>query len=99
VSKDCRIKADCNPKPNEALTANNCAIVGYVLTAINTLSALVGLTVVIVIIIGGIQYSAAGDDPQKVQAARSKIQNALLALFIFIFMFSFLQWVVPGGIF
>jgi Na+/phosphate symporter len=66
---------------------------------INVLSALVGVIVVIMIIVGGIQYSAAGDDPQKVAAAKSKITNALLALFLFIFMYALLQWLVPGGIF
>ncbi len=80
------------------LSKDNCGIVRYLLLFINALSALVGLAVVIMIIVGGIEYAAAADNPQKVSAAKSKIINALLALLMFIFMYAFLQWVVPGGI-
>jgi len=77
----------------------NCGIVTLLKQIIDILSGLVGLVIVSMIIVGGIQYSSAGDDPQKVSAAKTKITNALLALLVFIFMFAFLQWVVPGGIF
>ena len=90
------VKADCK---DDTLDSNNCDIVKRLLNFINILSGLVGVVVVIMIIIGGIQYASAGDDPQKVQGAKKKIANALLALFTFIFMFAFLQWVVPGGLF
>ncbi len=87
---------DCKAK---TLNKSNCGIVGYLVTFINVLSALVGIVVVGSIIIAGIQFSAAGNDPQKVESARNRIVNSLLALLVFIFMFAFLQWVVPGGIF
>lgn len=92
----CKPSADCE---GEDLNAGNCRIVHWVVVFINVLSAMVGITVVIMVIIGGIQYSASGDDPQKVQEAKKKISNALLALVAFIFMYAFLQWVVPGGLF
>lgn len=66
---------------------------------VNFLSAGVGLVVVAMIIMGGIQYSAAGDNSQKVTDAKKRITNALLALLAFIFLFSFVQWLIPGGIF
>ncbi len=90
------VKSDCNDRQ---LTAANCGIVRYLVLFINTLSALVGVVVVAMIILGGIQYSAAGDNPQMVGAAKKRIFNAVLALVIFIFMFTFLQWLIPGGIF
>ena len=90
------VEADCKEK---VLDAGNCGIIRYLLLFINVLSGLVGVVVVMMIIIGGIQYASAGDYPQKITAAKGKITNALLALFTFIFMFAFLQWVVPGGIF
>lgn len=93
------VKSDCNPDGGAALDSSNCGIVKYLTIIINVLSAIVGVVIVMMIIVGGIQYSAAGDDPQKVQAAKTKITNALLALFLFIFMYSLLQWLVPGGIF
>jgi len=92
----CKIQGTCTDAG--ALTSSNCTIVGWLVTAVNVLSAAVGIVVIIMIIVAGIQYSAAGDDPQKVAQARSRIVNAIIALVVFIFMFAFLQWVIPGGI-
>jgi hypothetical protein len=66
---------------------------------INLLAAGIGIIVTAMIVIGAIQYSASGGDPQVVAAAKKKITNAVLALIAFMFMYSFLQWLVPGGIF
>ncbi len=90
------IPTDCKESP---VTKENCGIVKYLFLLINTLSALVGIVVIGMIIIGGIEWSASNDNPQRVAAARSKIVNAVLALLVFIFTYAFLQWVVPGGIF
>ena len=63
------------------------------------LSALVGVVVVGVIILGGIQYALAGDNPSAVTAAKSRIINGLIALGAFLLTYAFLQWLVPGGVF
>lgn len=89
-------EVDCNDKN---LNESNCRILYYLVRIINVLSAMVGLVIVSVIIVAGIQFSSAGNDPQKVAAARNRIINAIIALATFIFMYAFLQWVVPGGIF
>ena len=69
----------------------------YVNPTIDFLAAGVGIVAVIMVVIGGIQYTTSQDDPQKVAAAKSRIINALFALLIFAFMWSLLQWLVPGG--
>ena len=66
---------------------------------INFLSAGVGIVVIGVIILGGIQYSMAGDNTQATGAAKQRIINGLIALVAFIFMFAFLNWLLPGGAF
>lgn len=66
---------------------------------VNFLSGLVGVIVVGMLIIGGIQYSMAGDSPDAVGKAKQRITNALLALLAFLLIFAFLQWIIPGGIF
>jgi len=66
---------------------------------INALSAGVGIVVIAMIILGGIQYTIAGDNAQATAAAKKRVTNALLALFTFLFIFAFLQWLVPGGLF
>jgi len=90
------LQIDCNAA---VLTKDNCGIIWYLQLFINVLSGLVGVTVVIVLIVAGIQYSSAGNNPQQLSAAKGRIFNALLALLVFIFMYAFLQWIVPGGIF
>lgn len=82
---------------------NNCLkgnpIVSDLQTIVDVLSAGVGIVVVAMIIVGGIQYSIAGDNPQKLTAAKMRITNALIALVAFMFLFAFVQWLIPGGIF
>lgn len=68
-------------------------------TIVNVLSAAVGLVIIGMIILGGIQYSMAGDNPQATAAAKQRIMNALIALFAYLFIFAFLQWIIPGGLF
>jgi hypothetical protein len=66
---------------------------------INVLAAGVGVAVTGSIIFGGIQYAAAGNNPNQVTAAKKRITDALIALIAFAFMYAFLQWIVPGGVF
>jgi hypothetical protein len=66
---------------------------------VNFLSAIVGIAVIGSIIFAGIQYTAAGDNSSSLSAAKARIRNALIALFAYMFMYAFLQWLVPGGVF
>lgn len=88
-------QGDCK---EDTVNASNCGIISYLLTAINALSALVGIVVVIMIVVGGIQYSASRDSPQMVSAARDRIRNAILGLIAYLFIYALLQYLVPGGI-
>lgn len=91
-------EADCKAGTGVKLDKDNCGIIAYLVDFIRVLTGLVGVVIIIMIIIGGIQYSAAGNNPQSVLAARKKIANALLALLVYMFAFAFLQWVIPGGV-
>lgn len=66
---------------------------------VNFLSIGVGIIVITMIIIGGIQYSIAGDSPDATGKAKTRITNALIALVAYLFIFAFLQWIIPGGLF
>jgi hypothetical protein len=66
---------------------------------VNFLSGGVAIVVTAVILVGGIQYILAGGNASAITAARHRITNGLIALFAFLFMFAFLQWLIPGGIF
>jgi hypothetical protein len=86
---------DCNAP---VLDKTNCQIINYLIIFIDTLSALVGVVVVAAIVTGGIQYTTSADNPDKIQKAKHRITNALIGLFGYIFIFAFLQWVIPGGV-
>ena len=93
-------KKNCKQDKYSKLTTQNCSVLKLIVVITNTMAAAAAIVIVIMMIIGGIQYSMAGGaDASKVQAAKSKIMNALLALFLLIFGYAFLQWLVPGGIF
>ena len=70
----------------------------YINPAINLLSGLVVLVAIVSIIIAGIMYSSSGGDPQKTAKAKGRIINTLLALLAYIFLYSFLQFIIPGGL-
>ncbi|HEY5667732.1 MAG TPA: hypothetical protein VIR03_01065 [Candidatus Saccharimonadales bacterium] len=104
------IENPCTPNPNDlpstpdpaaqTCTGGDCSkiITKYINPAIKILSGLVGVIVTVSIVAGGIQYASAGGDPSKVVAARKRITNSILALLAYLFLFMFLQWLIPGGI-
>lgn len=78
--------------------SQKCGIIQkYINPFINLLAAAVGVIVALSIIIGAIQFSSSAGDPQKAAAGKQRITNALLALVAFIFLYAFLQFLVPGG--
>lgn len=83
-----------------ACSSNNCDFIAkYINPAIDLFSLSFGLIAVISLIVGGIQYSSSQGDPQKTGAAKNRISNTVLAIFAYMFLFVFLQFLIPGGAF
>jgi hypothetical protein len=78
---------------------NNDPIIKDLQIIVNIMSALVAIVVIGAIILGGIQYAAAGSSPDGVAKAKKRITDAVLAFIVFLFIFAFVQWLVPGGVF
>lgn len=95
-----RDQRSTDPALNKKLcTDGSCPIVNkYINPFITMLAGLVGIVAVIAIIIGGIEFSSAGGDPQKAANGKRHIRNAIIGLVAFIFFWAFMQWVIPGGI-
>lgn len=89
---------DCKPSSAQDLSSDNCEVIEIIVLITNVISGLAATIIVAMIILGGIQYSMAGSDASKVQAAKQKITNALLALLLLVFGFSIIQWLIPGGL-
>lgn len=90
------LHADCED-PN--INKSNCGIVAWLVKIVNVLSGIVGAVIVLMITFRGVQYVFSRDDPKIAAAAKSGMRDAVLALVYFLFIFSFLQWVIPGGLF
>lgn len=59
----------------------------------------VGLVLAASIIWGGIQYSSSQGNPEATQAAKTRIQNAIIGLVFYLLIFAAVQFLVPGGLF
>ena len=66
---------------------------------IRFLSLGVGIVIVGSIIWAGIQYSSSQGNPEQTQAAKSRIQNAITGLVLYMFIYALIQYLVPGGLF
>ena len=98
----CTAGADaCVADPDTTITDcsdKDCNIVKkYLNPFINLMTILVGIAVTIGIIIGGIQYSASGGDPQKAANGKKHIRNSIIALVAFIFLYAFIRFLTPGN--
>ena len=86
--------------PNLTTTNDDsCLLAKYVNPAIDLLSAVVGLIVVIAVIVGAIEYITSAGDPQRAASGQKHITNALLGLFAYALLYGFLQFLIPGGLF
>ncbi|MGH7193419.1 MAG: pilin [Candidatus Saccharimonadales bacterium] len=99
----CKNKAAAAMSPPATTSCNlqsGCDLINnYVNPFINLLSIAFGLIAVISLIMGGIQYSTSQGDPQKSAQAKSRISNTFLAIFAYLFLYAFLQFLIPGGLF
>lgn len=101
--KEQKRQSDQTANQDAALNAcksSDCGFVAsYINPAITALTAAFGVIAVISLILGGIQYSSSGGDPQKVSVAKKRIFNTIVAVFAYLFLYSFLQFLIPGGLF
>jgi hypothetical protein len=85
-------------------SANSCLevdkankIIDLLEVGLNFLAGAVFLGAVIMLTVAGIEYTSSNGNPQKVESAKKKIYNVIIGLAAFIFLYAFLQWLIPGG--
>ncbi|MEI7758642.1 MAG: hypothetical protein WCJ05_00470 [bacterium] len=74
-------------------------ILDMLFAAIRFLSAGVGVVVVFSTILAGIQYTTSRDNPESTQKAKGRLVSNVIALVVFVFAFSLLNFLIPGGFF
>ncbi len=79
---------------------NGCNLIAkYIQPTLTLLSGLVGIVAVISLISAGIMHATSEGDPQKSGKARARIVNTLMALVAYFFLYAFLQFLIPNGLF
>jgi hypothetical protein len=58
----------------------------------------VGVVAVVMLIIAGILYSSAQDDPKRISLAKKIIFDVLIGVAAYVFLFAFLNYVLPQGV-
>jgi len=79
--------------------ANGGPIVAYLKMILQLLSMGVGVVVILMLVIAGIQYITSVGDPANIKKAKERITNAITAMMLFIFAYAILSFLIPGGIF
>jgi predicted membrane protein len=88
-----------NPGSFPASSKNISPIMDFAFAIIRFLSIGVGIAITIAMIAAGIQYSASEGSAEASTKAKKRIESAITGLVIYIFAFSVLQFLIPGGIF
>lgn len=95
AGSDCKVKTyfewGCDKGDNPMM--------GTVATILGWLAAGLSIVVLMAIVYGAIIYLTAGADKSKVENGKKIIRNAIIALIGYFFMYSLLNFLVPGGIF
>lgn len=74
-------------------------IISYLKIILKFLSGGVGIVILLMLTIAGVQYMTAVGQPEQVKAAKTRIQNALTGLVLFLIAFAVLNLIIPGSIF
>lgn len=89
-------KADA--EGSDSTGANN-PIMVWIGFFVNVLSVVIVAGAAVMMAVAGLQYMTARDKAESVKAAKDKMTSVILGLIAYFFLFAFVQWLVPGGIF
>jgi hypothetical protein len=66
---------------------------------VNILTGGVGVLAIMGIIYASILYTTAGGSKEQIEKAKGVIMNVVIGVVAFLLMFSFVNFLVPGGLF
>jgi len=86
------------PEPG-GTTPETSGLWGVLILAMNILTAGVGVAAIAGIVWGSVLYTTASGKPEQVKKANMVIANTVLGIVMYALMFSFLNFIIPGGMF
>lgn len=90
---------ECDGDDKEAKNLEDTGLWGLLILSINIMTAGVGVLAVGGIVWGSILYTTAGGSPEQVKQAITIIRNVVIGIVMYLMMFGFLNYIIPGGIF
>lgn len=90
---------ECPGANNKSSDVEQNAIWKLLLQVLNIMIAGVGILAVGGIVYGSVLYASAADRPEQTKKAKEIILNVVIGLIAFGLMYSFLNFLIPGGIF
>lgn len=91
--------AKCKDGTVPDFTVKSTGIYGLLLLVINIFTAGIGIAAVGGIIYGSIMYASAGGNAEHTKKAKTIIFNVVFGLVVYALMYSFLNFIIPGGLF
>lgn len=76
----------------------NSGIWGILVLVVNIMTAGVGVLAIMGIIYASILYTTAGGSEDQIKKAKGVIMNVMIGIVVFLLMFSFVNFLVPGGV-
>lgn len=67
--------------------------------AIDILTAGVGILAVAGVIYGSVLYASSGGNAERTKKAKDILFNVILGIVAYALMYSFVNWLIPGGVF
>ncbi len=89
---------DCPDQPGGKKLEES-GIWGILMLVVNILSAGVGIAAIGGIVYASIMYTTSAGSPDKVKQAKMIIFNVVVGLIAYAFLWSFLNYITPGGMF
>lgn len=81
---------------SQSCSGTHGVIIDFLLSITRFLGVLIGMVVILMIIVGGIQYIISNGDPSGVKAAKGRIGGAVTALVLYLLMWGILHYLLPG---
>ena len=91
-------QGDLTPN-DDAVNAASSPVIMFLTDMFRVVVVGVGIVVTISVVVAGYQFMTSRGEPGKTKAAVNRITQAGLALLLYIFGASFLEWIIPGGVF
>jgi len=80
-------------------TVEDSGIWGLLILAVNILSAGVVIAAIGGVVYGSIMYTTSGGSVEQTKKARAIIANTIVGIVLYVAMWAFLNYIVPGGVF